>query len=438
MSRILVFGDIPGVPQLLRHLLHESVVGIVGASIRPQYVMELQTWAQTLRIPFLLQPKWKSVEYASFFNDVRALAPDLIWVNSYSMIIRDDILAVARLGGLNIHAALLPRNRGCNPTQWAILKGEHETGVTLHQIDSGLDTGPIIDQRQVSLFFEDTWINVRTRLERATDDLIAANLPRILAENWTAVPQTESQATVGRRCTPEDGFFSWTEPVVDIHNKVRALLPPLPPTFYRNEMGQTCVIRQYRSVWQLAAQKYDPIVGGGGMQAERVRLRPLLKSDAALLYEWITDRTLVIHNSPFFPVSEADHEAWVERMMTKRSDLVIFVIEELTSGQAIGTCQLLNINWIHRSAELQIRIGDTSFQGQGYGSEAVKLLCQFGFVDLNLHRIYLHVFSSNRRAIRAYEKCGFKNEGTLKEAAHIDGQWLDVHMMALLEPQLHE
>lgn len=172
------------------------------------------------------------------------------------------------------------------------------------------------------------------------------------------------------------------------------------------------------------------------MESDRIRLRPLRREDSHLLYEWITHRELVILNAPFHPVSDIDHEAWIESMMTKRMDLVIFVIEELESNQAIGTCQLLNINWRHRSAELQIRIGDASFQSRGYGAEAVNLLCRFGFADLNLHRIYLHVFDGNLRAINAYRRCGFVREGLLKQAAFIDGQWVDVVVMGLL--QAHE
>jgi diamine N-acetyltransferase len=169
------------------------------------------------------------------------------------------------------------------------------------------------------------------------------------------------------------------------------------------------------------------------MWSENIRLRPLQRKDAHLLYEWITDRELVIHNSPYFPVSELDHEAWIERMMTKQSDLVIFAIDEIASDKSIGTCQLLNINWIHRSAELQIRIGDASNQGKGYGTETVRLLCQFGFYDLNLHRIYLHVFADNQRAIRAYSKSGFVQEGVLREAGWIDGKRVNVVVMGLLK-----
>lgn len=433
--KILLFGDDIGVPQLLKYLPRDSVAGVVAAAIRPQCIGELQKLADSLDLNFLIQPKWKSAEYASFVYDVRSLMPDLIWVNSYSMILREDVLATARLGGLNIHAALLPRNRGCNPTQWAILKGEYETGVTLHQVDNGIDTGPIIDQRRFPIFFEDTWLDVAQREYQAAGELLEENIPKIMSENWTAISQPQKYATTGRRRIPEDGLFHWSEPVIDIHNKIRALIPPLPGAFFRDKAGKTQKFETYQTVWQLTAQKFDPNIGcegQGGMFAEHVRLRPLRKTDASLLYPCITDPEMFLHNSTFLPVSESDHETWVERMMEKQTNLVIFVVEERISGMAIGTCQLLNIDWINRSAELQIRIGDSKFLGRGYGSQAVNLLRQFGFSDLNLHRIYLHVFSTNLRAIKAYENCGFVHEGAFKEAAHIDGRWIDLKIMAFL------
>lgn len=171
------------------------------------------------------------------------------------------------------------------------------------------------------------------------------------------------------------------------------------------------------------------------MDIQSIRLRPLKQEDKELLYEWITDRSLVILNSPYYPVSEADHQAWLDSMLARRSDSVTFAIETKDTNVTIGTCRLLHINPIHRSAELQIRIGNTRFQGKGHGSEAVKALCKFGFRDLNLHRICLHVFASNRRAIRAYEKCGFELEGRLRDGAFIDGRWEDVLVLGLLNSQ---
>lgn len=429
--RILLCGDSPGIRQLLRQVPSESVVGFIAASIRPQYFPELSSVADVNKKPLLIQPKWMSADYENYRQQVLKLKPDLILINSYSMIIRDDILSASRLGALNIHHALLPRNRGCNPTQWAIINQEYETGVTLHEVDSGLDTGPIIDQRRIPIFFEDTWLDVRNRLEQATDDLLKDSLPAILSRSWNAVPQIQRLATFGVRRTPQDGEFSWSEPVLDIHNKIRALVPPLPAAHYYSGDHKRIEIKDYRTPWQITRDKYSAEVGGA-MQTKQVRLRPLQSTDAPLLYDWITDRELVLHNAPYFPVSELDHEAWIERVMTKRSDLVIFVIEEIDSERAIGTCQLFNINWIHRSAELQIRIGDVTHQGKGFGTDAVRLLCEFGCADLNLHRIYLHVFASNQRAIHAYEESGFSKEGVLRDAAFIDGKRCDVIVMGRL------
>jgi len=164
----------------------------------------------------------------------------------------------------------------------------------------------------------------------------------------------------------------------------------------------------------------------------RVRLRALRRDDSALLYNWITDRDLVILNAPFQPVHQADHEAWIEKMLVRQAGMVIFVIEAET-GEAIGTCQLFNIHPIHRSAELQIRLGSELHRGKGIGPEAIRLLTRFGFDDLNLHRIYLHVFATNKAAVRAYQKCGFVTEGTLRDAVYIDGSWVDLIAMGLLK-----
>lgn len=429
--RLILVGDAPGIAQLLRHVPAGNVVAMVGAAIRTQYLPDLEGMAAKLGVPLLIQPKWGAREYPGFVRAIGALKADLLWVNSYSMILRDDVLASVGLGGLNIHAALLPRNRGCNPIQWAIIHGEPETGVTLHEISPGVDEGPIVDQRKVPIDVEDSWLMVRDRIAGVTDELIVANLPRILSGRWSAVPQDSARATYGRRRMPEDGKFDWSMPVIAIHDQIRALLPPLPPAFYVDRDGKQVPMTEQLSPSGVTALKYgEP--GGGVMHSEQVRLRPLRHADAPLLHEWITDRELVILNSAFHPVSEADHEAWVTSMMAKRPDLVIFVIEERSTAAAIGTCQLLDINWRHRSAELQIRIGDTACRGRGLGTEAVRLLCEFGFADLNLHRIYLHVFATNDRAIAAYVKAGFVREGLLRQAAHIDGQWVDVVPMGLI------
>jgi RimJ/RimL family protein N-acetyltransferase len=160
-----------------------------------------------------------------------------------------------------------------------------------------------------------------------------------------------------------------------------------------------------------------------------VSLRPVNEVDSELLYQWINDHDLVVFNAPFRAISRVEHDAWFSRIRT-RSDIVFFIIENSEDGKAIGSCQLLNIHNEHRSADLQIRIGCRESQNRGLGSEAVRQLTDFGFTQLNLHRIALQVFANNLRAIRTYEKNGFVREGLLRQAACIDENWLDVWVMA--------
>ena len=158
-----------------------------------------------------------------------------------------------------------------------------------------------------------------------------------------------------------------------------------------------------------------------------IRLRLVRREDASILFEWINNRDLVILNAPFRSISMAEHEQWFENLGT-RKNLAFFMIEDGDSGLAIGSCQLNNIHDVHRSAELQIRIGRLDYQNKGAGSEAVRLLIEHGFDKLKLHRIMLHVFSTNLRAMHVYRKNGFQQEGVLREAAFIDGRWLDVNV----------
>jgi RimJ/RimL family protein N-acetyltransferase len=141
---------------------------------------------------------------------------------------------------------------------------------------------------------------------------------------------------------------------------------------------------------------------------QRIRLRPLRRADSALLYEWINDRELVLLNSPFAPVSAADHERWIESMLAARADIVFFIIE-LNDGTVIGSCRLGAIDARSKTAELQIRIGKREFHGKGFGTEAIEALVSVGFDDLDLHRIYLHVFATNLPDSRRKASCATRS-----------------------------
>ena len=164
-----------------------------------------------------------------------------------------------------------------------------------------------------------------------------------------------------------------------------------------------------------------------------VELTPLRPEDSPFLFEWINNSALVTLSAPFREISRAEHDAWFEQVR-QREDVRIFGIRE--EDRLVGSCQLHSIHPVHRSAELQIRIGAEDAQGRGVGREALRQLLRYGFEDLELHRIYLHVFVTNDRAIRLYERAGFRREGVLREAALIEGAWVDLVLMAVLRHDL--
>jgi RimJ/RimL family protein N-acetyltransferase len=170
------------------------------------------------------------------------------------------------------------------------------------------------------------------------------------------------------------------------------------------------------------------------LRGEHVELTAVRDGDRERLFEWINDREEMLHNAGYAPVHERDHAAWFETIRS-RPNVVIFAIRTVAGGELIGTCQLLNINPRHATAELQIRIGATAVRGKGYGTEAVRLLLSHAFRDLGLQRVQLHVFANNKPAIRAYEKAGMQHEGVLRSAAFIDGVRCDVLVMGILRDE---
>jgi RimJ/RimL family protein N-acetyltransferase len=169
----------------------------------------------------------------------------------------------------------------------------------------------------------------------------------------------------------------------------------------------------------------------------RIRLRGLERSDLPKLQEWLNDEQVSDGISIYVPLSMAEEERWFDRMM--QLDLperpMAIDLQEGSGWRLIGDIGFFHIEWDNRCAEFGIAIADKSVWNKGYGTEAVELLLRHGFESLNLHRIYLRVFSTNPRAKRSYEKAGFVLEGTQREAVYRHGKYADVHMMSVLRPE---
>lgn len=133
-----------------------------------------------------------------------------------------------------------------------------------------------------------------------------------------------------------------------------------------------------------------------------------------------------------FPTSVIQQKEKVEKFVND-PNTVIFTICENNSGQAIGQTALFRIDWVGRMAVFYIGIADKENRSRGYGSEATRLILGYAFQTLNLNRIQLHVAVENTGAVKVYEKSGFINEGTLREAMYHDGFYSDFYVMGILK-----
>lgn len=172
------------------------------------------------------------------------------------------------------------------------------------------------------------------------------------------------------------------------------------------------------------------------IRSRRVFLRPAERSDLDDFVRWFADSETTRHLAVRAPFSLAMEEKWFDGMVERqgKSDYH-FVICLVDGGRAIGTAGLHGLDLENGSAEFGISIGEPDERGRGYGTEALEAICDFGFGALRLERIELDVYEDNRRAIRSYEKAGFRHEGRLRRAHFSEGRHFDVLRMSLLRDE---
>jgi len=189
-----------------------------GQQVRPNAI---KTWAESRALP-VLQPERLTPEVTA---QLAGLRPDLGLVMAYGHLLRDDFLAVPRLGMLNLHTSVLPALRGASPIQTAVALGFRETGVSLMRIVRRLDAGPVADCERVPIGALDTALEIDERLAAACVPLVARSLPAVARGDLAFAVQDEAAVTHCRKLTKADGALDFARPAAELAARINGLFP---------------------------------------------------------------------------------------------------------------------------------------------------------------------------------------------------------------------
>jgi methionyl-tRNA formyltransferase len=222
-----------GTPELAVPALHAltqvaEVVGVVcqpdrpagrGLELRQPAVKQA---ALALGLDAYQPEKVRSGELAAWLV---ARAPDVALVLAYGRILPRAVLTAPRQGCMNLHASLLPRYRGAAPIQWAIIRGEQVTGISLMQMDEGLDSGPVYSRHQLAIGENENAAELGARLSELAAHVVRADLARAVSGELAAEPQDASAVTLAPPLERAHGILDFTQSSRSVHDRVRALAP---------------------------------------------------------------------------------------------------------------------------------------------------------------------------------------------------------------------
>ena len=171
---------------------------------------------------------------------IAAAAPDLIVVVAYGHILPKSILDIPRLGCINVHASLLPRNRGAAPINWAVARGESATGITIMRMDVGMDTGPMLHAREMPIGEEDTAETMFPKLSILGAEALCEALLKLREGTLEETPQDDALATYAPMLKKEHGRIDWSRPAREVRNLVRGMTPW--PSAFALHAGKTLKI----------------------------------------------------------------------------------------------------------------------------------------------------------------------------------------------------
>lgn len=246
---VIIFGDNLGIPTTLDALPPDTTPVIV---FDPKRKDILQYGDSIESYPFPDKDK-----RTNFITSIMAFQPVIGIINSFSRILWPELLDLFPMGVVNIHLSKLPEYRGANTLQWTIINGEKSTAATLHRVDQGIDTGPIIDEQIIAIDNDDTATTLQKKLVAAAAVLLKSWLPRIMVDPVAGTPQDSQLARTWKRRTPEEGRINWSWSDERIRNLTRALVAPWPGAWYKNSTGAKVIVNHALTLAEIRAIRQE-------------------------------------------------------------------------------------------------------------------------------------------------------------------------------------
>jgi methionyl-tRNA formyltransferase len=236
--KLIFFGTASfAVPAL--KTMAESICLVVSQPDRPggrgmkEHSSPVKLAAQELGLKIETPEKSRSPEFVDLLRSHEA---DALLVAAYGQILSMAVLESARRGGINLHGSILPRFRGAAPIQRAILAGEAETGITLIQMDKGMDTGDIIAIERTPIGIDETYGDLQDRLAVVAARMAGEWMPRICAGDYPRTPQNHEEATMAPKVEKVEAELSFNRPAQGEYNRFRAFTPS-PGAFFKSRLG---------------------------------------------------------------------------------------------------------------------------------------------------------------------------------------------------------
>lgn len=225
----------------------------------------------------------KRMKDPAYLETVRSWNPDLILVIGWYYMVSSAYRNLAAHGAIGLHASLLPKYRGGAPLVWAVINGERESGVSLFQLEDGVDTGGILGQARFPIEETDDISDVVGKATRSSVKLVQHCIPRLREGKASFVPQNEAEATIMPQRKPEDGWLDWSRlSLPDAYNWIRAQSRPYPGAFSRLDGAKMTIWRSQKTDRITACEPGYLFVDGGQLFATCADRRALRLLDISM------------------------------------------------------------------------------------------------------------------------------------------------------------